>query len=994
MRFYREIIQKLKILLLILALSVFIPGLSPIGYALLPCAAVSAAEAVGAVYLGDVSAQAVIDGLKYTDLGGGIWSAEAIYESGALGILKGLDGAGRQFDRNTALTKEEALAIVYRAAGREEEALQAGTAVNNARAAGIRKTDPKDVLFDGFLRLAANDGLITARDLADAYNSDQAGLTEENFKRKSAVQRQEFAFWLARALNVEPAGQQQELLNYTDWRSIDPDKMQYLETMLREGIITGSNGRINPRGQVTREQGAQIIKNAEDEILAARNYFKNYGIIEEIALIRDYTGGVAVSGKNITVANADGSYALIRTAEQAGNGSGDKNENTGAAVAGRKRELAVYKDGVVGNSGILSAGDRIRYIFDSSNTVKYVHVISNINDTRYMAVQVNSINRAGLLIDVIKLFDMDYPGVENIVHAGLFSPSGTEKNLYRISPDATVSVNGIKAGLSDISEDAAAILTIDRNNIVRDIQCVDLGINQEAKYIVRGIVEENNPRLGYLTLYNEDGSGTGNPAVLRTYNYVDQNRTEIYRNHKAVGADGIQAGDTAYIRLDSDGNIASISAADNYIRRYGRVISKLPSGILVEYEDGVQQLMIADKSVVVVKDRMLAGFDALKDGDRVRLLLNENGKGAQLKEITIENVDRYISNIYKGKVERIDNISGKIAVMNMQVFNRGNWERVDWKGLSAIPLGEEFKIYLNDRVIDIDDANRLLYLNEAYIAVEETYGHEERAVKITFRNGSDTPVPVVSDKITGFVSGSGNFLLSRENKRVGYSDGSIIVKCGRLVSGNSLGNGDDAYMALERSYSDGGIYASVVKIDEPADADSLVIYRGRISEIKDGKSFTLESFSQLQGIEWKYYNTPKTFNITYDTRVLNDDGILNVRDFVGYGEDSYLRRTVYVASDGVNAVLVSTAPFGTENVRGIVYEIDGDMMKLKDVSVYDESELMWVSRSDVSIGLLNNTVIVEKGKIINAKGIVKGTPVRVLKKDTGSGGDGYIVFVE
>ena len=150
MRFYREIIQKLKILLLILALSVFIPGLSPIGYALLPCAAVSAAEAVGAVYLGDVSAQAVIDGLKYTDLGGGIWSAEAIYESGALGILKGLDGAGRQFDRNTALTKEEALAIVYRAAGREEEALQAGTAVNNARAAGIRKTDPKDVLLTGF----------------------------------------------------------------------------------------------------------------------------------------------------------------------------------------------------------------------------------------------------------------------------------------------------------------------------------------------------------------------------------------------------------------------------------------------------------------------------------------------------------------------------------------------------------------------------------------------------------------------------------------------------------------------------------------------------------------------------------------------------------------------------------------------------------------------------------------------------------------------------
>lgn len=993
MRFCRELIQKLKILLFILALSVFIPGMSPIKHALLPCAAVSAAEEIEALYYGDVSAQAVIDGLKYTDLGGSIWSTEAIYEAGALGILKGLDGAGRRFGRNNVMTKEEALATAYRAVGREEEALQAGAAINNMRAAADRKTDPEDVLFDGFLRLAANDGLITARDLADAYNTDQAGLTEESFRRKSAAQRQEFAFWLALTLNMQPAGQQQELLNYTDWRSIDPDKMQYLETMLREGIITGSNGRINPRQQVNREQGAQIIKNAEDEILLARNYLKNYGIIEDIALVKDYTGGVAVSGKNITVANADGSYASIRTAEQGSNGSGTKNENTGAAT-GRKMELAVYKNGVVGDSGLLSMGDRIRYIFDSSNTVKYVHVVSNIKETRYMAVQVNNIDRAGLLIDVIKLFDIDYPDTESIAHAGLFASSGTEKNLYRISPDASVLVNGVKTDLSDISEDAAAILTIDSNNIVRDIQCVDLGINAEAKYIVRGIVEENNPNLGYLTLYNEDGSGTGNPAILRTYNYVDQNRTEIYRNHKAVGADSVQAGDTAYIRLDSDGNIASISAADNYVRKYGRVISKLPSGILIEYEDGVQQLLVADKRTVVVKDRKLVGIDELKDGDRVRLLLNENGKGAELKEITIESVDHYISNIYKGKIEGINNISGKITVMNMQVFNRGNWERTDWIGFSDILLAEGYEVYLNDRIIDINDANRLLYSNEAYIAVEQTYGHEERAVKITYRNSSDAPDTVTSDKVTDVVSGSGNFLLSREDKKVGYSDGSIIVKYGRLVSGNSLGNGDDAYMALDRRYSDGSLYASVMKIDKPADADSLVIYRGRISEINDGKNFTLESFSQLQGIEWKYYNTPKTFSITYDTRVLNNNGILNVRDFIGYGEDSYLHRSVYVASDGVNAILISTAPFGTENMRGIVYEIDGDLIKLRNVSVYDESDLMWVSRPDVSIGLLNDTVIVEKGKIINSKGIVKGASVRVLKKETGLSGDGYIVFVE
>ena len=51
--------------------------------------------------------------------------------------------------------------------------------------------------------------------------------------------------------------------------------------------------------------------------------------------------------------------------------------------------------------------------------------------------------------------------------------------------------------------------------------------------------------------------------------------------------------------------------------------------------------------------------------------------------------------------------------------------------------------------------------------------------------------------------------------------------------------------------------------------------------------------------------------------------VLNVRDFKGYGEDSYLNRVVYVVADGTNAVLVSTAPYGISNIKGTVYTTDG-----------------------------------------------------------------------
>ena len=89
-----------------------------------------------------------------------------------------------------------------------------------------------------------------------------------------------------------------------------------------------------------------------------------------------------------------------------------------------------------------------------------------------------------------------------------------------------------------------------------------------------------------------------------------------------------------------------------------------------------------NENIIVIKDKNLVGFQALRDGDRVRLLLNENARSTELKEITIEGDEYYINNIYKGKIARIDRISDKITVMGMQVFKKGRWELVDRKGAS------------------------------------------------------------------------------------------------------------------------------------------------------------------------------------------------------------------------------------------------------------------------------------------------------------------------
>ena len=83
------------------------------------------------------------------------------YESSALDIMKGY--GDRQFGRTNNISKEQAIAIAYRMAGREAEAQKLGEALNNAKIAANKKTDAVSLWSDGYLQLAANEGLISAQ---------------------------------------------------------------------------------------------------------------------------------------------------------------------------------------------------------------------------------------------------------------------------------------------------------------------------------------------------------------------------------------------------------------------------------------------------------------------------------------------------------------------------------------------------------------------------------------------------------------------------------------------------------------------------------------------------------------------------------------------------------------------------------------------------------------------------------------------------------------
>ena len=78
------------------------------------------------------NASAVLNNIDFNDVrNSGTWATEAIYEVSALGIIKGY--GNRTFGRINNVTKEEAIAMIYRAAGREEEAQRTAELLDSER---------------------------------------------------------------------------------------------------------------------------------------------------------------------------------------------------------------------------------------------------------------------------------------------------------------------------------------------------------------------------------------------------------------------------------------------------------------------------------------------------------------------------------------------------------------------------------------------------------------------------------------------------------------------------------------------------------------------------------------------------------------------------------------------------------------------------------------------------------------------------------------------
>ena len=267
-------------------------------------------DAVYNTYEGTEEAKATIPNLKFTDTNNH-WAKEAITKAGAFNMVKGYS---KKYNPNGAVSNQEALAFILRVIGLEKEAQAEGERIK----AQAPSNQTLAIWSTGYLSLARNRGLISNAQFAEATSQNQESLPEGAFKKEANATREQVATWLVSAINsVMPTPlnvkEQQNIYNYSDWKSISSEHINGVEIALSNGIMKGlNNGKFNPKGSLTRAEMAQILVNLDEIYNKMFGYTKKTGTVGGIKDKQTTQTGKANLERNIYIRTREGKVDVLK----------------------------------------------------------------------------------------------------------------------------------------------------------------------------------------------------------------------------------------------------------------------------------------------------------------------------------------------------------------------------------------------------------------------------------------------------------------------------------------------------------------------------------------------------------------------------------------------------------------------------------------------------------------------------------------------------------
>ncbi|SFH80171.1 S-layer homology domain-containing protein [Tindallia magadiensis] len=491
--------------------------------------------------------------MNYTDIGDH-WAAESILDITGLGVMSGT--GNRQFAPNRSITAGEALMVLLKARGMEEELQEAVAEQDAVEVAGVPVGTEADRQLVAAVELAQQENILTEEEAADLLElSDEETdrldeevnkavdeylyseltspeLTElENALRNQMetrkawnrpAQRQQVAAWFARTLNLEPAepSQTPQLARFNDRRQIDEEKRPLIEAALQANYISGtSENTFSPAESMSRAQMAALMMKSSADWLPQRGITPRQGKVSDLRMI-ETPDNPQTRTRQITVKHPDNTSALLELTQ--------------------REDLPVRRRNQIYLSDQIFDGDPVTYYSTDENHVKYMTVTTSL-DGEASPVLTGFIESIDPNTRTLKVRDFN-----------------DREHHLKVPPGTGVTINGRLAIFEDLPHGLE--VTISRlGNTVNTLQ----GTLEEDPDRHGYIPPESRFKVGDVLFFDENSIEIQNRGTRETFQIT--NNTQILRDGSRAPVHQIKTGDRVLLLFDDiySPEIATIRVEDD-----------------------------------------------------------------------------------------------------------------------------------------------------------------------------------------------------------------------------------------------------------------------------------------------------------------------------------------------------------------------------------------------------------------------------------------------
>ena len=792
-------------------------------------------------YFGMQNGAAVAQAANFYDVGsmGDYWAKPAIYQMGALEIIKGM-GDGN-FAPRQQVTTEQAIALVLNAMGKESEVKD------------IEIWEKTGNWSDTYIKFAMKDGLISEKVVikkSEAKTDIKALKKSGVLIRDLPITREEVAVLIAKALGLGQSNKNE--MAFADADLISKDNRGYVEAVYEKGIMIGDENRnFEPQSYLKREEMAQILLNIETNILEKNRLAKREGVIE------------AIDANEISLSDENGDIIIIDI---------------------RGKDFPVYKDGMIGGKMFLALGDEIEYIFDVSKKIRYIEVVGNDptvkpiedDDTANAAVQgmVTDVSRGYIQISTKNYETREYFYDEYFTD---FHKDNRSVSADEIIVGDTVQINldengdvieiwatgnyktlygyvnrilggNINIKYSDGTENMFSTRDIEilKNNKLVNIDDVIIG-----EYAKLQVYETNTGlRLKKVEIIPDERTLANiykgkissidfmeNRIVLKNPEkyeegiwYRDSNGfvsivldedAEIFRENKAIeraDLDGWELDKNIYIATRKDasslekGKLLRIEESDNEVTYQGTVTNYKAGNGQIRLEN-TDDVLTINNGVILIKDGKILTAGSLSEDDNVYITAQAGSYANNVSVAVVYHKDEEPVEIYRGEIEDIvDNKS--VTFKEYSILKGMTWETINKP--KTIEMDYETRIIGDSGVFPIRDFSLLkdktykgkaIYIvvkdNKAVLISTGSFGSYNMTGNIKSIDDSS----IVLYNASQFDMNTEKWTEANEDVTLNILESTIIIKNNSVVEAEDIGRNQkirvikgkdslDAYMIL------------------------------------------------------------------------------------------------------------------------------------------------------------------------------------------------------